>query len=291
MKIAVCMYGQLRTFHYCQTYLKEFYKDDSEFEIDYFCSVKNYNLGKKDGQQNTFQILSDAKINTISKSFDPKILTTQTYEQDEMFKNVNWKLFTGLADVVFNKRLYEIQNNFEYDLVILQRYDNIVVPLNSLRRIVNYANEFKQNKKHNTPNIIFHFGMAQSNREIYTEIQDLAMIYTGSALELIIADFFAYNKKAQKYRTDFRFQPYPDENIHALIYRLGNKNCVVFEEFKFQERVEPLVVRNGTYINENDILQPSAWEAIKNFWIKTEKSTVEKILKSRDEDDSHSKFG
>jgi len=281
MRIAVCMYGQYRTFQYCQKYLTEYYKDKSTHEFDFFCSLKNYDLGQKDGQNKVRSFLNQKKIDRVKKVFDPKILTVIKHEQDEKYDNVNWKMFNGLAEVIYNKRLYELKNEFEYDLVILQRYDNIVVPLNSLSDILEYIDNHKEKTKHNTPNVIYHMGMVQSNNELCTEIQDLSMMYTGSALELIIADFFNYNKLAQKYRSDCRFNAYPDENIHSMIYRLGCKNCIEFEKLKLDKFIDPLVVRNGTYIKDN-ILLPSTWTKIKNFWIKTEMSTFEKITKSKE---------
>ncbi len=276
MRIALCFYGQPRTAEYCFPYIEKFYK--SAYDIDAFCSVKPYNFGVFDGQTNIKQPVSSETLELIKTTLLPKQISVMKDDTDTTINIDNWKVFNSAIASVMLKQEYAKNNNVSYDLTILQRYDSIIIPNNSLSTLLDHIIPISTSDALRKRNLLFHFGMRQNNFSAYKEIQDLWLVASNNAMEILFAEYMNYARDAVKQKNDHSFPPFKDENPHTLICRLaGLSNTSLIEIQKMSMdgmHIEPIVVRNGEFISENkSIFDRETWAEIKKYWIETQWST------------------
>ena len=129
MKIAVCMSGQLRQWEIAKENQKWFW-ETSGVEIDYFIHTWNYS-GDREGVSQPY-ITRDVSRKEFDKLVDwykPKGCMFDDRKQDFFYANDHWSsLFYSMAQSMILKRQYEIDNDFEYDLVIKTRPDVVFDP-------------------------------------------------------------------------------------------------------------------------------------------------------------------
>ena len=129
MKIAVCMSGQLRQWEIAKENQKWFW-ETSGVEIDYFIHPWDYS-GDREGvsQPYVMRDVSQEEFNEVVDWYKPKKYMLDNKKQDFFYANDHWSsLFYSLAQSIKLKREYEIENNFEYDLVIKTRPDVVFDP-------------------------------------------------------------------------------------------------------------------------------------------------------------------
>ncbi len=129
MKIAVCMSGQLRQWKVAKENQKWFW-ETSGVEIDYFIHTWDYS-GDREGVSQPY-ITRDVSRKEFDKLVDwykPKGCMFDDRKQDFFYANDHWSsLFYSMAQSMILKRQYEIDNDFEYDLVIKTRPDVVFDP-------------------------------------------------------------------------------------------------------------------------------------------------------------------
>lgn len=127
-KVAVCLSGQPRTWresapnilhHYTNNFKANEY--DKEIQVDFFIHTWNRNTWKITGDEDRPRDLYE-----IEQIYKPKKLKIE--HQDDWTENPWVGLFTSFNKSVFMKRQYELENNFEYDVVVKSRLDIIHHP-------------------------------------------------------------------------------------------------------------------------------------------------------------------
>ena len=129
MKIAVCLSGQLRQWEMAKENQKWFW-ETSGVEIDYFIHTWDYS-GDREGVSQPY-ITRDVSRKEFDKLVDwykPKGCMFDDRKQDFFYANDHWSsLFYSMAQSMMLKRQYEIDNDFEYDLVVKTRPDVVFDP-------------------------------------------------------------------------------------------------------------------------------------------------------------------
>lgn len=137
IKVAICMYGQWRSGDICLPYLKKFFSNTAGAEVDFFCSVKKYNSPANRPDLNAKHFYTDSKIIEIKE----KLISTLNVKKIKIYSDPDYLYggflrYTGIIDAVMLKRTYEVENNIEYDLVFLCRYDTLVRPLEYFKELI-----------------------------------------------------------------------------------------------------------------------------------------------------------
>ena len=129
MKIAVCMSGQLRQWEIAKENQKWFW-ETSGVEMDYFIHTWDYS-GDREGVSQPYvtRDVSQDEFDKVVEWYKPKKYIFDKRKQDFFYANDHWSsLFYSLAQSIMLKREYEIENDFEYDLVIKTRPDVVFDP-------------------------------------------------------------------------------------------------------------------------------------------------------------------
>lgn len=154
MKIAVCLFGQLRTAEYCAPWIKESFnfsaydretmtwekqnhwdtgkyeKYEQPFQVDYFCDFKTSSFTTNDvGDKKKLHTPRD--IDKIRSLYNPVAEHITPDAVDVIIANNRpfaGKMFSSMCRTVLLKQQYELQNNFMYDAVFLHRYDVLTGP-------------------------------------------------------------------------------------------------------------------------------------------------------------------
>ena len=129
MKIAVCMSGQLRQWEIAKENQKWFW-ETSGVEIDYFIHTWDYS-GDREGVSQPYitRDVSREEFDKVVDWYKPKGCMFDNRKQDFFYANDHWSsLFYSMAQSMMLKRQYEIDNDFEYDLVVKTRPDVVFDP-------------------------------------------------------------------------------------------------------------------------------------------------------------------
>lgn len=136
-KIAICFSGQMRTWEKTHEAIKSFFDiENSPHIIDTFAHTWNYNTwinNKKvnileDTQGTKYQDYSDVEIALEEIEKFKQVYDFKKFVVHKKLHNPNthWdNFFYSFMYSIFLKRQYEIENNFEYDIVIKTRPDAI----------------------------------------------------------------------------------------------------------------------------------------------------------------------
>lgn len=156
-RVAVCLYGQPRTWRYCVAHIRQQYVNQEApvkrlsgfhkrtpliqtnnelIEFDFFVSVKNYNFFNHVDGHRQLQLLGDEEIRDLLQAFAPKLSYISEYEHEKRL--TEWPawgysaMFHSLHRAVTLKQRYEASQGFTYDTVVLQRYDVVFNPVDQL---------------------------------------------------------------------------------------------------------------------------------------------------------------
>ena len=124
MRIAVCLSGQLRNWEIAKDNQKWFW-NSSKKQVDYFIHTWNYSGDRKGvSQPYEWRKVNKHEFNRIVKHYDVKKSIFDKKPQSYFYGDDHWScLFYSFVQSVMLKRQYEIENDFEYDLVIKSRPD------------------------------------------------------------------------------------------------------------------------------------------------------------------------
>ena len=152
MKIAVCFSGQVRTWKYCyQNWIDNL---SPLGEVDYFCHFWDYN-SVPEGAKKGYTVIPDDVLLSVEEKqsiidtlkpkkieFESKKVVLSTTQSDTWYsKRIKNKLlllqrnqFYSLMKSASLKRQYELENNFEYDVVIRMRPDSIFTSIPNIEK-------------------------------------------------------------------------------------------------------------------------------------------------------------
>jgi len=136
-KIAVCLCGQSRTWNYCKENIKNFYDnayhDSNNIEVDYFIHTWDINTWRYPKQDHSiFHDEPFTEHEDLCNFFNPKKFEIENHEsfiekRNVLYPNVQYitweSLYHSIKKCILLKRTYELENNFEYDIVIKARFD------------------------------------------------------------------------------------------------------------------------------------------------------------------------
>ena len=130
MRIAVCLSGQLRNWEIAKDNQKWFW-NSSKRQVDYFIHTWNYSGDRKGvSQPYEWRKVNKHEFNRIVKHYDVKKSIFDKKPQSYFYGDDHWScLFYSFIQSVMLKRQYEIENDFEYDLVIKTRPDVVFDPM------------------------------------------------------------------------------------------------------------------------------------------------------------------
>ena len=157
-KIAVCVYGQPRTWKYCAPWILaslssrdnmrgEFKKITemrsldhrflpsalADVEVDYFLNIKNYNTFANFAEGIPEQDLPQSEIDEIIATYKPKKFSVTSKEDDAKYygREGDWhyaKMASSMCASNDLKKQYEMETGELYDLVIFHRFDTLTGP-------------------------------------------------------------------------------------------------------------------------------------------------------------------
>jgi hypothetical protein len=136
-RIAVCMSGQARTWRSAENNIRRFFNvkkidgitEEHEVQVDYFCHTWDHNSwwrGDKWSPDND-EPLSSEELEDFKTVFDAKRVEI-TPHQHRVWCRMWDSLFYSFMRSIRLKAEYELEHDFEYDLVIKARYDIIYNP-------------------------------------------------------------------------------------------------------------------------------------------------------------------
>lgn len=131
MRIAVCLSGQSRTWKIAYKNILHFFnysRINENVEVDYFIHTwHNNSWRKKDAPQwETWDAPVD-DVQEIASVYNPKYFEVETFNKEK--HPMAWDgLFYSFMKTIHNKKRYELQNNFKYDVVVKSRMDVIFDP-------------------------------------------------------------------------------------------------------------------------------------------------------------------
>lgn len=135
MKIAVCLSGQLRQWEMGVDNQKWFWSTANipEPEIHYFGHTWTYSWDRKGvSQPYTERKVTEEELSLFKEKFELKDFIVDSKPQIEFRGNDHWSaLFYSFSKSILLKRKYELENNFEYDIVIKSRPDVVFSPEDS----------------------------------------------------------------------------------------------------------------------------------------------------------------
>ena len=197
MKIAICMSGQLRQWELAKENQKWFWETAQSPEldrIDYFIHTWNYSEDREGVSQPYIKRdVSQEEFDKVVEWYEPKKYILDDKQQSYFYKNDHWSsLFYSLAQSIMLKREYELENNFEYDLVIKTRPDIVFDP------IYHFSWEHLENNILYTThggNMEHEFGMFNVNDCVF---------YSNSYTMDLVMQMYAYRQKMLDERNMFK---------------------------------------------------------------------------------------
>ena len=242
------------------------------YDIDYFCSAKSYYEWFSDGRKTDITETTDENIirDKIIKTYNPKAINLIPQEFDLLHECERiQKVHLAFLDSILLKSEYEANNNFHYDITILQRYDSIIYPMqHTLNSIVDSVIEAK---KFTNPNHIFHFGMDNYNNNGNTikYMQDIVLISIGNSLDILASELCRYVGQYHTKLISERTSVYFIMNFHSLIFDIFSKNNVEMRNIEdLIEKIDIAIIRDG--LEHLDILDEHSWSQYKLLWKETQ---------------------
>lgn len=120
MRIAICLSGQPRTWKYCVKPIRKFF--ETHHRVDYFIATWDTDLWKGNGVWTEEPSDTDG----IREAYDAK--SCRIMKWDGRGKGTWHGMFHSMDVSLHDKRMYEAEHGFTYDVVVKARLDQIVNP-------------------------------------------------------------------------------------------------------------------------------------------------------------------
>ena len=129
MRIAVCLSGQLRNWELAY-HNQMIHWIHGEHDVDYFTHTWNYSGDRTHiSHDYVYRDIDDNEYDRFIQIYKPKKSILESKKQEFFYDNDHWSsLFYSFSKSVLLKREYELENNFEYDIVVKSRPDVIFNP-------------------------------------------------------------------------------------------------------------------------------------------------------------------
>lgn len=199
LNIAICIWGQWRSGDICAPYIKNFFTAyDENINVDFFTSVKDYNLYENSSTPSNFNIDGNELLNKLESCYNPK---KKKITKDIVHENNYYGVkYIGMADAIMLKKQYELENNIKYDLVFLARYDMLIWPTDYFRNLVRQIQKHHNLMKSNS--IFSQSIILESNMRFRHHKKiiwcDSFILGTNNALDILVIElmnFLNYNNQ------------------------------------------------------------------------------------------------
>ena len=129
MRIAVCLSGQLRNWELAY-HNQMIHWIHGEHDVDYFTHTWNYSGDRTHiSHDYVYRDIDDNEYDRFIQIYKPKKSILESKKQEFFYDNDHWSsLFYSFSKSILLKREYELENNFEYDIVVKSRPDVIFNP-------------------------------------------------------------------------------------------------------------------------------------------------------------------
>ncbi len=123
-KVAVIISGQLRNWKIALENQKWFFSTTGD-EVDYFVHTWDYSMDRPGlSKDYNYRDVTPEEFKEFVDAYKPKKFILDKKKQEFFYDNDHWSsLFYSLSQSIMLKREYEIENNFEYDVVFKTRPD------------------------------------------------------------------------------------------------------------------------------------------------------------------------
>ena len=252
--IAVCLYGRFGTGEYCAPSILEFFETTHDVNVDFFCATKDYDNYYNALYENTpdnMKRLDISDLTTKLSVYNPKDTIIATMEEDKERRGFhpqsNAHLFSQIGDAIMLKSKYEVNNDIQYDVVFVTRYDILITHSQTyLDQYISWHNKEFDNKKQQIFGTISQSWMCASpmynSIGHFTEVfkssyQDMFFFGSSLAMDLVAANTLLLTED-QHYKTNKKTHIYPDINRRdgheglGYIFRKSNisvANCPSFD--------------------------------------------------------------
>ena len=228
-RIAVCISGQSRTWEYCKDNILHFYDitehAQDHVEVDYFLhtwDIKSYRDHVSGIEYNNFRDEPFNDGNRLIEAFNPKVAEVESYSDFVAKRNLQYpnspftaweSMYHSIKKSINFKRQYELDNNFEYDLVIKTRFDCIYDP--STKFIAYIPEVMKAYTSFNISRILNEFNSNNFDEAIF--------FGESKTVDLIAAtgDLHMLNRSTKEHQSTIEFDILPEVfyGPGALIYK------------------------------------------------------------------------
>lgn len=142
-RIAVCFSGHIRNWEMACSNQKNHWKNcfingsGENVEIDYFFHTWDESSERPTRKSNYIKrILEKEEIDKLLETYKPKKYIIDSKKSDSfMHKDYQLGIFYGFQQSMKLKREYEIENGFEYDIVVKSRFDLVFHPAHHDKKI------------------------------------------------------------------------------------------------------------------------------------------------------------
>lgn len=142
-RVAVCFSGHIRNWEIAADNHKKFWKNcfinnsEEPVQIDYFFHTWDETTERPTRQSDYITTkLTPNEIEKIVKTYNPKKYVIDSKDCNSfLHKDYQLAIFYGFYQSMKLKREYEIENNFEYDIVVKDRFDLVFHPTNHDKRL------------------------------------------------------------------------------------------------------------------------------------------------------------
>jgi hypothetical protein len=231
MKIAVCLSGQLRNWEIAHKNQIWFW-EKSGYEVDYFVHTWDYSADRTAiSKPYVYRDIDNDEYNRFIEIYKPKKHIFDSKTQEFFYDNDHWSsLFYSFSQSILLKREYELENGFEYDVVVKSRPDVVFDPH------MKY-NDYIFNNLYDNTLFSTHGGRMEHEFNMYN-INDCVFFSNSYTMDILINIYFYRQQKINKniphyknyqimgpgvliheYCRDFGITPITDVGFHEVLIK------------------------------------------------------------------------
>ena len=134
MRLAVCLSGQLREWEACYQNQMLFW-NSSGYEVDYFIHTWDYSADRTGvSKPYEYRDITEEEFEDLIDVYEPKKSIIESKKPQDHYRGDHWmSLFQSMVASFTLKREYELENDFQYDVVVKSRPDLVFHPMYKCR--------------------------------------------------------------------------------------------------------------------------------------------------------------
>lgn len=198
MRIAVCISGQPRTWFTAKENILSYF-DLKEHQVDFFIHTWDKNSFREETDVNwvrTYDQVDSSEFEGIKEYFKPKLMEVEVYD-DVNFKSIWSSLFYSFMKSVWLKRKYELEHDFEYDIVVKTRFD-VNFHMEGINELNRPLNKFYVHKVDPLVGYTANKHIPKFDTEFYSSMFDDVFFYGDSKTMDIISNIYFWFKEIVK---------------------------------------------------------------------------------------------